>query len=556
MPHSLVRRPDHAWRPASRQWLVAFGALLLFGTGPLAAQDAAPAESPTEPAATAPAGNEDQATPSAEPGPTESTTAPPAAANATPAAEPAAPLAPAAAPAGDGHANEHHGDAAHGADEHAGGHEHLTGLPLWSVIPFGLLLLSIAAFPLVNPHWWEHNSSKGLIAGILGVPMAGFVLSYGAAGQQQLQHTGMEYISFLLLLGSLFLISGGIYIRGTFAGGPMVNSMFLAFGALIASFVGTTGASMLLIRPLLRANEHRSRVAHIVVFFIFIVSNCGGLLTPLGDPPLFLGFLKGVPFLWTMQLWREWLTVNAILLVVFYIYDSLSLKNDQDVRPLPETVEPFGLQGSHNLLFLLGIVAVIYCSGQGIGNGGQPWAFGVAEGLMAVLGVVSYLLTNPQIRAQNRFTFAPIIEVAVLFAGIFTTMIPALVLLNENGKNLGLSEGWHFFWATGFLSSFLDNAPTYLAFAAAACGNAGIETTGSYLAEFLKTPGANKTLAAIACGAVFMGANTYIGNGPNFMVKAIAEENNVRMPGFFAYMGYSGAILIPTFVVITLLFFR
>ena len=338
----------------------------------------------------------------------------------------------------------------------------------------------------------------------------------------------------------------------------------LGFGALIASFVGTTGASMLLIRPLLRANKSRQRVAHIVVFFIFIVSNCGGLLTPLGDPPLFLGFLQGVPFTWTFRLWSEWLFINGALLLIFNVWDQIVLDREEKERPgsqLEEVQkhEPLRVSGLQNLVYLAGIIITIYASGQGIGNGGKPWPFGISEGLMIALGLAAFFTTPADYRARNRFSFGPIIEVAVLFIGIFVTMIPALLILNVHGPELGVDRPWKFFWATGILSSFLDNAPTYLTFAATACGIQHIPLDPGYLAEFLKLPaerGADETLAAISCGAVFMGANTYIGNGPNFMVKAIAEENNVKMPGFFGYMLYSGGVLIPLFIVATFLFFR
>jgi Na+/H+ antiporter NhaD/arsenite permease-like protein len=435
-------------------------------------------------------------------------------------------------------------------------------LPLWSMMPFAALLLCIAVFPLANPHWWEHNRNKGIVVALLAVPTALYLVSFGAGGLHALEHAAREYLAFVLLLGSLFVISGGVYVRGRLKGAPVVNTVFLAIGTAIASFVGTTGASMLLIRPLLRANETRNRVAHIVVFFIFTVSNCGGLLTPLGDPPLFLGFLKGVPFEWTFRLTNEWLVVNGLLLVVFFLWDTLVYRSEQqsgDTEPPLTTDAPqetFGIEGMHNLLFLGAIVAIIYCAGNGIGTGGKDWPPFLQEGLMLATGVISYLATSPKLREKNRFGFGPIIEVAVLFSGIFVTMIPALAILNVNGKELGLKEPWHFFWASGILSSFLDNAPTYLTFAATAAGIRGIPLDGKYLAEFLQLEGTAELLAAVSCGAVFMGANTYIGNGPNFMVKAIAEENNVRMPSFFGYMLYSGGILIPIFVVITFLFFR
>jgi len=443
-----------------------------------------------------------------------------------------------------------------------------------AIAPFAAILLCIALFPLLNPHWWEHNKNKGIIVAALGLPVIAYLFSFGHHGVEAMEHSAKEYVSFLLLLGSLFVISGGIYVRGALRGSPALNTMFLCLGACIASFIGTTGASMLLIRPLLRANERRSQVKHVVVFFIFIVSNCGGLLTPLGDPPLFLGFLKGVPFEWTLRLLPQWAFVNGILLVIFFVWDSIAIHREaatpaqEEALETPVSPEPFGIEGKHNFLGLAAIVAIIYCCGQGFGNTffqkflpgeGETWPFGVQECLMALTAIACYWLTSAATREKNRFGLGPIIEVAVLFAGIFITMIPALAILNVKGKSLGVDTPAEFFWASGILSSFLDNAPTYLTFAVTACGMYGIDAEeGRYLHHFLNHPEALTTariLAAISCGSVFMGANTYIGNGPNFMVKAIAEENNVKMPGFFGYMVYSVGILIPTLILATFVFF-
>jgi Na+/H+ antiporter NhaD/arsenite permease-like protein len=439
---------------------------------------------------------------------------------------------------------------------------HALELPVWTVLPFVALLLSIAILPLVLPHFWESNRNKGLVAALLALPVALYLVAvHGEAGVHELIEKGKEYASFIVLLASLFVVTGGIYVRGSLAGTPLVNTVVLGLGALIASWIGTTGASVLLIRPLLRANASRARKAHIVVFFIFVVSNCGGLLTPLGDPPLFLGFLKGVPFDWTFRLWPGWLLVNGALLAIFNVWDQIVLAREERERPgaqLEEVMqhEPLGIEGAANFGFLAAIVAVIYAAGSGAGNAGEPWPFGVQEGLMVAVTLLAYATTPGTIRARNAFGFGPIIEVAVLFAGIFVTMAPALLLLNANAKQFGVSEPWHFFWATGVLSSFLDNAPTYLTFAATACGLDGVALEGRYLATYLALgPKAAETLAAISVGAVFMGANTYIGNGPNFMVKAIAEENGVRMPSFFGYMAYSGGVLVPLFVVATFVFF-
>ena len=438
-------------------------------------------------------------------------------------------------------------------------------LPLPAVAPFVVLLLSIAIFPLAAPHWWEHNRNKGIVVALLSVPLALYLVgAFGAEGAHELGYKIKEYASFMALLAALFVISGGVYVQGSLSGTPLVNTGLLAFGGVIASFVGTTGASVLLIRPLLRANASRTRKAHVVVFFIFIVSNCGGLLTPLGDPPLFMGFLDGVPFEWTFQLWKPWALVNGLLLVIFNVWDQVVLNQEERERPgsqLEQVMihEPLRVLGLHNLLLLAGVVAVIYAAGNGIGSSSGRWPDGVQEGLLILLGLASLFTTPKQIHQSNRFSFVPIIEVAILFAGIFVTMTPALLIMNAAGNKLGVDRPWEFFWASGALSSFLDNAPTYMTFAATACGLHGISTAEPrYLAAFLALPAeaeARQLLAAISCGSVFLGANTYIGNGPNFMVKAIAEENGVRMPGFFGYMAYAGCVLIPIFVVVTFVFF-
>ncbi len=443
-------------------------------------------------------------------------------------------------------------------------------LPLWTLLPFVGLLLSIAILPLVTPHFWEHNRNKGIVALAFALPIAAYLLlAHGDAGHHALLEKGEEYVSFIVLLAALFAISGGIHVRGSLSGTPLVNTGILGLGAILASVIGTTGASMLLIRPLLRANASRQRTVHIVVFFIFMVSNCGGLLTPVGDPPLFLGYLKGVPFEWTLQLWKEWLFLNGALLVVFNVWDQRVLDQEEKARPgaqLKEVMqhEPLRIEGGLNFLFLLGIVATIFAAGRGLFHGGEPWPFGVQEGAMLGIGLLAYSTTPTAIRTNNRFSWNPIVEVAVLFAGIFVTMAPALLVLNAWGQGersvlglaFGLDQPWQFFWASGGLSSFLDNAPTYLTFSATACGLEGISVEGRYLAEFLtRGHAAELLLAAISCGSVFMGANTYIGNGPNFMVKAIAEENGVRMPSFFGYMAYSIGILIPLFALATWLFF-
>jgi Na+/H+ antiporter NhaD/arsenite permease-like protein len=440
---------------------------------------------------------------------------------------------------------------------------HGLDLPFWTVLPFAGLLLSIAILPLVTPHVWESNRNRGIVTALFALPMAAYlVLAHGAAGTHELLEKGKEYASFILLLGALFVVTGGIRVRGSLSGTPLLNTALLGLGAVLANAIGTTGASVLLIRPLLRANQPRVRKTHIIVFFIFIVSNCGGLLTPLGDPPLFLGFLKGVPFGWTFQLWREWLLVNGLLLVVFNLWDQIAFAREEAERPgsqLEEVMqhEPLRIDGRRNFLFLGAGVATIVAAGNGFGSAGAGWPFGIQEGLLLSIALIAYVITPQAYRAANSFAFGPIIEVAILFAGIFVTMAPALLLLNANAARFGLEHPWQFYWATGVLSSFLDNAPTYLTFAATACGLEGIPLEGSYLKELLaRGPEAARLLAAISCGAVMMGANSYIGNGPNFMVKAIAEAHGVRMPSFFGYMAYSCSVLLPIFGIVTLVFFR
>ena len=424
-------------------------------------------------------------------------------------------------------------------------------LPSWSVAPFVLMLACIAVLPLVANHWWERNRNKAILSTLLGVPVA---VTMAQVDPAVLGHTVHEYAAFLILLGALFVIAGGVVVRGTLAGTPGLNTGLLAIGALLASLVGTTGASMLLIRPLLRANSVRKRAAHVVIFFIFVVANAGGLLTPLGDPPLFLGFLRGVPFLWTLRLWGEWAFVNGVLLAVFFAVDSTLFRREDLETPgdLDEIAAkhavPLHVAGKVNFLFLAGVVAVLVTSG----SLGLP--AGVQEGGMLLMAASSWFTTPGALRKENGFTWGPIVEVAVVFAGIFATMIPALQILNARGGELGLTQPWQFFWATGALSSFLDNAPTYLAFASTASAVAG--TDAARLGELVATTQGASLLAAVSTGAVFMGANTYIGNGPNFMVKAIAEQSGVRMPGFFGYMAWSGAILIPLFGAVTLLFLR
>ena len=406
--------------------------------------------------------------------------------------------------------------------------------PIYTVVPFVAMLLAIAVCPLWVTHWWESNRNKGLVAVLLGLPILGLYLTHHPGA---LLDMAEEYVSFIVLIGGLYLISGGILLRGDLEATPLTNTGFLAFGAVIASFIGTTGASMLLIRPLLQTNRERTRIKHTVIFFIFLVSNIGGMLTPLGDPPLFLGYLQGVPFVWTFRLWAHWLFLVGVLLLVYFVWDSTQYPREPiaAIRRDRTRVRPLRVHGALNGLWLAGVVlAVAFLH--------EP----AREAVIIGLSVVSLWRTPRQVRRDNGFTYYPIVEVAILFFGIFLTMIPALEILRLRGSELGVREPWQFFWATGMLSSFLDNAPTYLTFLALGQG-LGLAREVVDVSHIV--------LTGIAVGAVAMGANTYIGNAPNFMVKSIAEETGVKMPSFFGYMLYSGLVLLPLFVLVTFLFF-
>lgn len=444
-----------------------------------------------------------------------------------------------------------------------------TLLPVWSAMPFVGMLLSIALFPLLAPVFWHHHYPKVSAAWsiVLALP---FVAAYGGAAVHELAHVAVvDYVPFIILLATLFTIGGGIYVRAAWSGTPWVNAGIMAVGTVLASWVGTTGAAMLLVRPLLRANRQRHYRGHTAVFFIFLVANIGGVLTPLGDPPLFLGFLHGVPFFWTFTLWRELIFAGALVLAVYLALD-LYLWRREDARahadpPAPR--EPFRVEGAQNLLFLAGVLAAVI--GSGTWHAGTIAVFGVHQQIenlcrdvfLLLMLAASWMTTPQRVRAENEYSWGPIREVAILFAGIFTTIIPALAMLRagEHGA-LGfvirtVNTPAHFFWASGSLSSFLDNAPTYLTFLSSALGRLypGVperEAIARLIAEN------REFLQAISVGSVFMGANSYIGNAPNFMVKSIAEETGVPMPSFFGYIfRYSLPVLIPVFVVTTWIFF-
>jgi len=436
----------------------------------------------------------------------------------------------------------------------------------WGV-PFAGILLSIAVWPLVAPHFWHRHFGKISAAWALAflLPFA-VVFGPAAAGVNLVHAMVAEYIPFIILLTALFTVSGGIYIRGNLHGSPGLNTAILAIGAVLASFMGTTGASMLLIRPLIRANDNRKHVAHVVIFFIFIVSNAGGSLTPLGDPPLFLGFLKGVDFFWTVRhIFPETLFLVASLLVIFYLLDVWYYHKREEVLPQDPTPDSraIGFDGGINFALLAGVVGLVLMSGL--------WkpsvvfdVFGTEVGLpglvrdLGLIGItlLSLKITPLQVHSDNQFGWAPMQEVAKLFIGIFLTIIPVIAMLKAGTSGPfgavvsavtqadGSPNNLMYFWITGLLSSFLDNAPTYLVF---------FNTAGGDPQALMTT--LSGTLAAISAGAVFMGANTYIGNAPNLMVKAIAEDRGVKMPSFFGYMAWSFGILVPLFVVMSWIWF-
>lgn len=474
-------------------------------------------------------------------------------------------------------------------------------LPIWSALPFLGILLSIALLPLFLPRFWHHHFPKvsAFWSLVVAIP---FLLGYkGPAFDELLKVAVIDYIPFIILLWALFTISGGIFVEGDLKGKPIVNTISLVIGTALASWVGTTGASMLLIRPILRANAARNNKVHIIIFFIFLISNMGGALTPFGDPPLFLGFLHGVPFFWTLRLIVPMGVVALFLLILFFIMDSILyarepvVKRKKQINKQPPGFEiksgsfeietsapileprgivneplekkPFRIRGLYNLIFLAGVIGGILMSG--LVDLGEVKLFRLAiekqnllrDAILLIMGMLSFKLTPKYIRDGNDFTWAPIKEVAILFAGIFVCIVPTLEMLRVGQAGplafliRAAKEPAHYFWMTGGLSSFLDNAPTYLTFLNTALGNF---FPGMAEREAVHSLIAHKEiyLMAISCGAVFMGANTYIGNAPNFMVKAIAEENRIKMPSFFGYMAYSICILIPCFLLVTFIFFK
>lgn len=440
---------------------------------------------------------------------------------------------------------------------------------LW-MIPFGVMLLSIAVGPLIAPKLWESNLTKLIVSIVLGIPVVVFMLVKGLSGEL-INTVFFDYVPFIILLLALFVITGGIHLSGDIKAKPWVNTLFLAVGFVLASLMGTTGAAMLLIRPVLATNQQRQYKIHTVLFFIALVANCGGLMTPLGDPPLFMLFLRGASFTWFSTMWMEWLFTGSILLLLYFMADCwYYYKKESWVALSADTreIEPLRITGKLNFVWLIGIVASVAFINQGLipamGAEDAPiYLKYLREIAMLIFMGLSLLTTSKKTRYEdNKYTWTPIIEVAALFIGIFVTMAPALIYLEQNAARLGFNHVWQFYYSTGLLSSFLDNTPTAVAFhsmalglpesvAAAAAGIVDGELNGVTFVAGVP----EMMLKAISIGAVFFGSMTYIGNGPNFMVKAIAEESGIKMPSFFGYMiKFSLIILLPIYILGQVLF--
>lgn len=427
----------------------------------------------------------------------------------------------------------------------------ITSVPLLSLLPFVLMLGSIAVFPLFWNHFWEKNLNKLYIGLALSIPVVIYLLSAGLTGHL-IETLVFDYIPFIILLGALFTITGGIYLSGDIEATPVVNTLFLGIGAVIASLMGTTGAAMLLIRPVIQTNKERVYKVHTILFFIGIVANCGGLLTPLGDPPLFMMYLRGAPFTWFLNLSVEWLVTNALLLLVYFIVDSYYHKKEPETAIiLDETqIKPIKIEGKINFIWLAGVVlAVAFLNEQYLEfiKLNHYYKF-IREAAIILMAVLSLAYTTKEVRKSNNFTWGPIEEVAYLFLAIFITMVPCLLYLQSNAKTLGVEMPVQFYYYTGLLSSFLDNTPTAVTFHSLALGLG--QVSSNMVAGIPEN-----FLTAICISAVFFGSMTYIGNGPNFMVKAVAEENNIKMPDFFSYIfKFSLIVLLPIFIIVQLLF--
>ena len=439
------------------------------------------------------------------------------------------------------------------------GHEVHNTIELYTIIPFLLMLLGIAVGPIFFHHQWEKNSTKLILSLILGIPTAMFLLLRGFSNEL-IHQMLFDYVPFIILLGALFVITGGILLTGFIPAKPGVNTLFLGIGAILASFMGTTGAAMILIRPLLVTNSERKNKVHTVLFFIAIVANCGGLLTPLGDPPLFLLYLRGAPFIWFFELLPEWLFINISLLSIYYLVDLYFYKREapEDILYDLEKKMPIRLRGKLNFIWLGGVVlSVAFLNNQFLPIIDQyHYLKFIREGVILLMAILSLVFSPTSHRMSNNFTWEPIIEVAFLFLGIFATMTPALLYLQQNASHLGIETPTQFYFVTGTLSGFLDNAPTAVSLHSLALGLQDQFAT-LFAGEALIAGIPVSLLTAISVGAVFFGSMTYIGNGPNFMVKAIAENNNIKMPHFFRYMyGFSLIVLLPLFILASFIFIK
>ena len=430
----------------------------------------------------------------------------------------------------------------------------------WSMIPFGIMLLMIAIGPLVAEKWWESNINKLIVSLFLGVPTAVCLIMGGMI--HDLEHQVLfDYVPFIVLLLALFVITGGIHLSGDIKAKPWVNTLFLGIGYILASLMGTTGAAMLLIRPVITTNQQRKHTVHTILFFIALVANCGGLLTPLGDPPLFMLFLRGAPFTWFLSMLPEWAFTGALLLIIYYFVDRYYYAKEDWTNLANDSLEyeKLRLTGSINFVYLIGVILSVAFINEGtipqMGEENAPlWLKFLREIVLLSLTGLSLYTTKKEVRyTQNKFTWAPIIEVAVLFLGIFTTMTPALAYLKAHAAELGLNTPWQFYYSTGMLSSFLDNTPTAVAFHSVATGLTAEQMTAFACPIVAGIP--EILLKAISLGAVMFGAMTYIGNGPNFMVKAIAEESGIKMPSFFGYvLKFSLVVLLPIYIIVQLIF--
>lgn len=427
---------------------------------------------------------------------------------------------------------------------------------LWALTPFAIMLLSIAVMPLIAGKWWENNLHKLYVALALSVPTGYYLIANGMG--ENLQHQILkDYLPFIILLGALFIVTGGIRINGDIQARPRNNTFIMAIGYLLASFIGTTGAAMLLIRPLLEFNKQREYKVHTVVVFIALVANCGGILTPLGDPPLFLLYLRGAEFSWFMNMLPEWLTVGAIILTGYYFVDKYIYYHKEHIANVMADFReksPLYIKGRINIIYLICIIlTVAYVNPSHLPQMGAEDAplreSAMREIILIIIALFSILTTRRGLREANQFSWEPLIEVAVVFIGIFVTMTPALIYLNTHATSLGLQTPDQFFYGAGFLSAFLDNSPTAVAFHTVAQGI-------PHATDAVMVAGVpQEILRAISLGAVFFGAMTYIGNGPNFMVKSIAEHNGVRMPSFFGYMfRFSLIIMLPVYIIVQLIF--